>query len=113
MEKLYIPEGYKSPQNMRETQTAIKDLKDYFERALSDTLNLTRVSAPIFVTSESGINDNLNGFEKPVKFFIPNQNKQVEVVHSLAKWKRLALYRYGFEKGEGLYANMTAIRRDE
>ena len=113
MEKLYIPEGYKSPQNMRETQTAIKDLKDYFERALSDTLNLTRVSSPIFVTSESGINDNLNGFEKPVKFFIPNQNKQVEVVHSLAKWKRLALYRYGFEKGEGLYANMTAIRRDE
>ena len=63
IEKLYIPEGYKSPQNMRETQTAIKDLKDYFERALSDTLNLTRVSAPIFVTSESGINDNLNGFE--------------------------------------------------
>lgn len=113
MESIYIPEGYESPLNMRETQTAIKEVKDYFERALADALDLTRVSAPIFVTTESGINDNLNGVERPVKFFIQDQSKEVEVVHSLAKWKRLALYRYGFEKGEGLYANMTAIRRDE
>ena len=113
MVKIFIPEGYESPQNMKDTQKAIKEVQVYFERALSEALNLTRVAAPIFVTSDSGINDDLNGVEEPVRFCITEQNKEVEIVHSLAKWKRLALYRYGFEKGEGLYTNMTAIRRDE
>ena len=113
MEKIYIPEGYESPQSMKDTQKAIKEVQDYFETALSEALNLTRVSAPIFVTSGCGINDDLNGIERPVRFCITEQQKEVEIVHSLAKWKRLALYRYGFEKGQGLYTNMTAIRRDE
>ena len=113
MEKIYIPEGYESPQSMKDTQKAIKEVQDYFETALSEALSLTRVSAPIFVTTGSGINDDLNGIEEPVRFCITEQQKEVEIVHSLAKWKRLALYRYGFEKGQGLYTNMTAIRRDE
>ena len=110
----YIPEGYKSPQSIKETEVAIKEVKDYFERALAKHLNLTRVSAPLFVTPESGLNDNLNGVERPVEFDIKEQNgKKVEIVHSLAKWKRLALKRYHFTTGEGLYTDMTAIRRDE
>ena len=114
MGSIYIPEGYKSPQSIKETEIAIKEVKDYFERALADALNLTRVSAPLFVKPESGLNDNLNGVERPVAFGIKEQNDaEVEIVHSLAKWKRLALKKYGFEKGEGLYTDMTAIRRDE
>lgn len=114
MESFYIPEGYKSPQTVIETEKAIKEVKDYFERALADALNLTRVSAPLFVWPESGLNDNLNGVERPVAFDIKEHgDKQVEVVHSLAKWKRMALGKYGFKTGEGLYTDMTAIRRDE
>ncbi len=114
MSKIYIPEGYKSPQPIKETEIAIKEVKDYFERALAWALNLTRVSAPLFVKPESGLNDNLNGVERPVTFGIKEQDDaEVEIVHSLAKWKRLALREYGFEVGEGLYTDMTAIRRDE
>ena len=109
-----IPEGYKSPQSVKETEIAIKDVKDYFERALAKELNLTRVSAPLFVKPESGLNDNLNGVERPVAFGIKEQNDAVvEIVHSLAKWKRMALKKYGFTHGEGLYTDMSAIRRDE
>ena len=114
MDRCYFPKGYESPQDIKDTQKAIKEVKDYFERALSDALNLSRVSAPLFVTPESGLNDNLNGVERPVKFGIKEQgDKEVEIVHSLAKWKRMALQKYGFRKGEGLYTDMTAIRRDE
>lgn len=114
MSKIYIPEGYRSPQPIKETEIAIKEVKDYFERALASALNLTRVSAPLFVKPESGLNDNLNGVERPVTFGIKEQDDaEVEIVHSLAKWKRLALREYGFEVGEGLYTDMTAIRRDE
>lgn len=114
MGKINIPEGYKSPQTIKETEIAIKEVKDYFEVALADALNLTRVSAPLFVKPQSGLNDNLNGVERPVSFGIKEQDDaEVEIVHSLAKWKRLALKKYGFEKGEGLYTDMTAIRRDE
>ncbi len=114
MSKIYIPEGYKSPQPIKETEIAIKEVKDYFERALASALNLTRVSAPLFVKPESGLNDNLNGVERPVTFGIKEQDDaEVEIVHSLAKWKRLALREYGFAVGEGLYTDMTAIRRDE
>ena len=114
MERFYFPKGYESPQSIKDTQKAIKEVKDYFEHALSDALNLTRVSAHLFVTPESGLNDNLNGVERPVKFGIREQgDKEVEIVHSLAKWKRMALQKYGFKKGEGLYTDMTAIRRDE
>ena len=114
MDRCYFPKGYESPQTIKETEKAIKEVKDYFERALADALNLSRVSAPLFVTPESGLNDNLNGVERPVKFGIKEQDeKEVEIVHSLAKWKRQALRNYGFRKGEGLYTDMTAIRRDE
>lgn len=114
MGKIYIPEGYKSPQSIKETEKAIKEVKDYFERALADALHLTRVSAPLFVKPESGLNDNLNGVERPVAFGIKEQDDAiVEIVHSLAKWKRQALSEYGFQVGEGLYTDMTAIRRDE
>lgn len=111
---LIIPEGYKSPQNIKETEILIKEVKDYFERALAKELNLTRVSAPLFVKPETGLNDNLNGVERPVSFGIKEQNDATaEIVHSLAKWKRNALGVYGFEHGEGLYTDMSAIRRDE
>jgi aspartate--ammonia ligase len=114
MANKFFPEGYKSPQGIKETEIAIKEVKDYFERALADALNLTRVSAPLFVTPESGLNDNLNGVERPVKFGIKEHgDKEVEIVHSLAKWKRMALKKYGFKVGEGLYTDMSAIRRDE
>ena len=114
MERIVIPEGYKSPQGIKETEIAIKEVKDYFERALADALNLTRVSAPLFVKPESGLNDNLNGVERPVSFGIKEQGDAVvEIVHSLAKWKRMALKKYGFTYGEGLYTDMSAIRRDE
>lgn len=114
MEHLYIPEGYKSPQSIKDTEIAIKEVKDFFERALAKELNLTRVSAPLFVRPETGLNDNLNGVERPVSFGIKEQgDANVEIVHSLAKWKREALKRYEFSHGEGLYADMSAIRRDE
>lgn len=114
MEHLIIPEGYQSPLSIRETEVAIKEIKDHFERALAKSLHLTRVSAPLFVKPESGLNDNLNGVERPVSFGIKEQNDaEVEIVHSLAKWKRHALKRYGFHSGEGLYTDMNAIRRDE
>ncbi len=108
-----IPEGYSSVLTLRETEKAIKFAKDRFEFHLADALNLERVSAPMFVTDESGFNDNLNGFERPVEFDIPDTGYNVQVVHSLAKWKRYALYKYGFEHGSGLYTDMNAIRRDE
>lgn len=114
MEHLIIPEGYSSPLTIRETEVAIKEIKDHFERSLAKALHLTRVSAPLFVTPESGLNDNLNGVERPVSFGIREQNDAVaEIVHSLAKWKRYALKHYDFHSGEGLYTDMTAIRRDE
>ena len=114
MEHLIIPEGYYSPLSIRETEVAIKEIKDHFERSLAKSLHLTRVSAPLFVKPESGLNDNLNGVERPVAFGIKEQNDaEVEIVHSLAKWKRYALKRYGFHSGEGLYTDMNAIRRDE
>ena len=114
MEHLMIPDGYYAPLTIRETEVAIKEIKDHFERALAKSLHLTRVSAPLFVKPESGLNDNLNGVERPVSFGIKEQNDSpVEIVHSLAKWKRYALKRYGFHSGEGLYTDMNAIRRDE
>ena len=111
---LIIPQGYQSALDIRETEVAIKKVKDFFEKALAANLNLTRVSAPLFVDPDSGLNDNLNGVERPVSFDILEQNGRVaEIVHSLAKWKRHALGRYGFAHGEGLYTDMNAIRRDE
>lgn len=110
----YIPEGYSSKTNLRETEVAIKLLKDFFENSLANKLNLTRVSAPLFVLPETGLNDNLNGIERPVSFAgIGTQNRTCEVVQSLAKWKRMALKRYDFNAGEGLYTDMNAIRCDE
>lgn len=102
-----------SENNIIETEVAIKFIKDVFERELARNLNLTRVSAPLFVFPESGLNDNLNGVERPVAFDVLNIGRGVEVVHSLAKWKRMALAKYGFADGEGLYTDMNAIRRDE
>lgn len=114
MSGIYVPEGYKSPMTIRETEVAIKEVKDYFERILAKELNLTRVSAPLFVRPETGLNDNLNGVERPVSFGIKEQgDANAEIVHSLAKWKRMALRNYGFSNGEGLYTDMSAIRRDE
>lgn len=114
MAKINIPQGYKPALNLKETQIAIKRVKDFFQAQLAAQLNLRRVSAPLFVEPESGLNDNLNGVERPVAFGIKEQgDATVEVVHSLAKWKRLALSRYGFKEGEGIYTDMNAIRRDE
>lgn len=114
MGKIVVPEGYMATLNVRDTEKAIKRVKDFFERELATQLNLQRVSAPLFVAPESGLNDNLNGVERPVSFGILEQgDKEVEIVHSLAKWKRQALKRYGFNHGEGLYTDMNAIRRDE
>lgn len=114
MEHLTIPQGYRSPLTIRETEVAIKEIKDHFERSLAKSLHLTRVSAPLFVKPESGLNDNLNGVERPVSFGIKEQeDAPAEIVHSLAKWKRYALKHYGFHSGEGLYTDMSAIRRDE
>ena len=111
---IILPENYRSSLSLLETQVAIKEVKDHFERALAAELNLERVSAPLFVFPESGLNDNLNGVERPVSFGIREQgDRQAEIVHSLAKWTRYALKQYGFSKGEGLYTDMTAIRRDE
>ena len=114
MEHLIIPKNYQSQLNLHDTQIAIKTVKDFFQNLLSQRLNLSRVSAPLFVDPDSGLNDNLNGVERPVTFDIKEQNgREAEVVQSLAKWKRYALKKYGFSYGEGLYTDMNAIRRDE
>ncbi len=113
-ENLIIPEDYKPSLSVRETEVAIKLLKDKFEKELARELNLTRVSAPLFVRPETGLNDNLNGIERAVSFSVKGIcEESVEIVQSLAKWKRMALKRYGFQPGEGLYTDMNAIRRDE
>ena len=111
---LVIPQHYDPRLSVRQTQEAIKYIRDTFQRELGREMNLERISAPLFVDRASGLNDNLNGTERPVSFdmaAIPNAT--MEVVHSLAKWKRMALKEYGFVPGEGLYTNMNAIRRDE
>jgi aspartate--ammonia ligase len=114
MNKIIIPEDYVPALNLKETEIAIKKVKDFFQTQLVTELNLHRVSAPLFVAPESGLNDNLNGVERPVSFGIKELgDKEVEIVHSLAKWKRMALGRYGFDVGEGLYTDMNAVRRDE
>ncbi len=113
MSKTYVKPDYKPMLELYDTQTAIGILKTTFEQRLAKNLNLKRVSAPLFVDPTTGLNDNLNGFERAVSFDIKETNTFAEVVHSLAKWKRMALYRYKFNIGEGLYTDMNAIRRDE
>ena len=113
MNKIYIPEGYTPILDEYDTQRAIAYIKETFQEEFSNALNLKRVSAPLFVTQESGLNDNLNGYERPVSFDVPAVGEDAQVVHSLAKWKRLALKRYNFRAGGGLYTDMNAIRRDE
>ena len=113
IEKMIYPEGYASSLSQRDTQRAIKIVKDTFQVKLSEALNLDRVTAPIMVTKASGINDDLNGVERKVHFTMKNIEGEAEVVQSLAKWKRLALYRYGYKADEGLYTDMNAIRRDD
>ena len=114
MSSIKIPKGYHSELNLHDTQVAIKTVKDCFQTQLSARLDLHRVSAPLFVAPETGLNDNLNGVERPVEFSIKEQaERKAEVVQSLAKWKRYALDKYGFSVGEGLYTDMNAIRRDE
>ncbi|MBE6002913.1 MAG: aspartate--ammonia ligase [Lachnospiraceae bacterium] len=111
---LIIPKDYDPRLSVRETQEAIKYIRDTFQKEFGREMNLSRISAPLFVPKSSGLNDNLNGYERPVSFDVPWwPDETVEVVHSLAKWKRMALKRYGFKPGEGLYTNMNAIRRDE
>ena len=114
MKNPMIPEGYESALNLHDTQVGIKTVKDFFQGMLAEGLNLLRVSAPLFVDPATGLNDNLNGVERPVNFDILEQDGRIgEVVQSLAKWKRYALKKYGFRVGEGLYTDMSAIRRDE
>lgn len=111
---LLIPENYDPVLDIRQTQEAIKYIRDTFQKEFGKEMNLERVSAPLFVPKSSGLNDNLSGVERPVSFDIKSiKSEDVEVVQSLAKWKRLALWEYGFKPGEGLYTNMNAIRRDE
>ena len=113
MSEIYIPEGYRTPLSVYEMQRAIEFIKHNFQVNLGSALNLRRVSAPLFVAAGSGLNDDLNGVERPVSFDIPGADAEGQVVHSLAKWKRLALKRYGFRPGKGLFTDMNAIRRDE
>lgn len=113
MEGLIVPEGYKSQGTLIETEVQIKKIKDFFQNNLAEGLNLTRVSAPLFLDASTGLNDNLNGVERPVSFDIKATGGNMEIVHSLAKWKRLSLKRYDFPVGKGLYTDMNAIRRDE
>lgn len=113
MKSLVIPKGYKSNCDLITNQKAIKFVKDNFESVFAKNLNLTRVSAPILVFSNTGLNDDLSGVERAVRFDIKELNRDAEIVHSLAKWKRTALKKYGFEKGAGLYTDMNAIRRDD
>ena len=112
--ELIFPQGYDARLTVRQTEAAIKYIRDTFQKEFGAEMNLERISAPLFVTRSSGLNDNLSGVERPVSFdmaALPDET--VEVVHSLAKWKRMALHQYGFQVGEGLYTNMNAIRRDE
>lgn len=112
--KLIIPENYDPVLDLRQTQEAIKYIRDTFQKEIGRALQLSRISAPLFVPKSSGLNDNLNGVETPVSFTIPQMpGEQIEVVHSLAKWKRMALKKYDFKMHEGLYTNMNAIRKDE
>ena len=112
--ELIIPEHYDPRLDIRETQDAIKYIRDTFQKEMGREMHLERISAPLFVEKSSGLNDNLNGVERPVSFDIAGiPGQTVEIVHSLAKWKRMALKEYGFQPGEGLYTNMNAIRRDE
>ena len=113
VKNLILPSHYFSKLDIMETEVAIKLAKDTFERELAEALSLTRVSAPLFVRPETGLNDDLNGMERPVRFDILELQADVEIVHSLAKWKRMALGRYGFAPGTGLYTDMNAVRRDE
>ena len=114
MEHFIIPENYQPALSLHDTQVGIKTVKDFFQKTLSDRLNLLRVSAPLFVDPSSGLNDNLNGVERPVTFEIKESpDQKAEIVHSLAKWKRYALDKYDFKAGSGLYTDMNAIRRDE
>jgi aspartate--ammonia ligase len=113
MSKLFVPEGYKPVMSLYETQNAIGGIKRIFEDELSRVLNLKRVSAPLFVDPLTGLNDDLNGIERPVEFDIKETKTNAQIVQSLAKWKRMALFRYGFPAGEGLYTDMNAVRRDE
>lgn len=113
MSKVMIPSDYESCLDLFQTQMAIQLVKDTFQKGLSDSLNLSRVSAPLFVDPKTGLNDDLNGYERAVSFDIPEINSEAQVVHSLAKWKRMALYKYGFPTNYGLYTDMNAIRRDE
>ena len=113
MSKVYIPEGYRTPLSVYEMQRAIEFIKSNFQVNLGNALNLRRVSAPLYVDENSGLNDNLSGVERPVRFDIPDVGATAQVVHSLAKWKRLALKRYEFREGKGLFTDMNAIRRDE
>jgi len=108
-----FPKGYEPQLNLYDTQVGIKTVKDFFQNLLAEKLDLLRVSAPLFVEPSSGLNDNLNGVERPVNFDIKENGKDAEVVHSLAKWKRYALKKYGFQVNKGLYTDMSAIRRDE
>ena len=114
MTNILIPEGYKSLLSVQQTEKAIKYVKDTFERTFADSMGLLRISAPLFVPSDSGLNDNLSGVERPVSFGVRSiPGSEMEIVHSLAKWKRRALRDYGFGMHEGLYTDMNAIRRDE
>lgn len=114
MNSSYFPKDYQSHLDLYDTQIGIKTVKDFFQNLLAERLHLLRVSAPLFVEPSSGLNDNLNGVERPVAFDIKYQDgAEAEIVHSLAKWKRYALQKYGFSHGEGLYTDMNAIRRDE
>lgn len=114
MQEIKIPENYQSDKNLYKTQMLIKEIKDFFQINLSNNLNLKRVSAPLFVEDSTGLNDNLSGVEEPVKFTLPEaNNEKMEIVHSLAKWKRYALKEYNFAMYEGLYTDMNAIRRCE
>ncbi len=111
---LILPPGYRPLLGTRDIETAIKNIKDFFERQLAAALNLQRVTAPLFVRSGTGVNDDLNGVERPVRFPVKEDGgREVELVQSLAKWKRLALHRYGYGPGEGLYTDMNAVRPDE
>lgn len=114
MQDIQIPENYQSDKNLYKTQMLIKEIKDFFQINLSNNLNLKRVSAPLFVENSTGLNDDLSGVEEPVKFTLPEaNNEKMEIVHSLAKWKRYALKEYNFAMYEGLYTDMNAIRRCE
>lgn len=111
--KTIFPTGYTSKLSLRDTQRAIKIVKDNFQKMLAAELNLDRVTAPVLVTKSSGINDDLNGVERKVEFDIRGGDETVEIVQSLAKWKRVALYRYGYGADEGIYTDMNAVRRDD